>query len=53
MVPGGVVAVDRHHFLNTGAYDPLLSLHGSENLELSLKVGTTEGGPTSLYFFRS
>lgn len=38
VVPGGVVAVDRHHFLNTGAYDPLLSLHGSENLELSLKA---------------
>ncbi|XP_055985267.1 polypeptide N-acetylgalactosaminyltransferase 15 [Sorex fumeus] len=38
VVPGGVVAVDRHHFLNTGAYDPLLSLRGSENLELSLKA---------------
>lgn len=38
VVPGGVVAVDRHHFLNTGSYDPLLSLRGSENLELSLKA---------------
>lgn len=38
MVPGGVVAVDRHYFQNTGAYDPLLSLQGGGNLELSLKV---------------
>ena len=38
MVPGGVVAMDRHYFQNTGAYDPLLSLQGGENLELSLKV---------------
>lgn len=38
VVPGGVVAMDRHHFLNTGAYDPLLSLRGFENLELSLKA---------------
>lgn len=38
MLPGGVVAVDRHYFQNTGAYDPLMSLRGGENLELSLKV---------------
>lgn len=38
MVPGGVVAMDRHYFQNTGAYDPLMSLRGGENLELSLKV---------------
>lgn len=38
MVPGGVVAMDRHYFQNTGAYDPLMSLWGGENLELSLKV---------------
>lgn len=37
-MPGGVVAMDRHYFQNTGAYDPLLSLRGGENLELSLKV---------------
>ncbi|OWK05693.1 GALNT15 [Cervus elaphus hippelaphus] len=37
VVPGGVVAMDRHYFQNTGAYDPLLSLQGGENLELSLK----------------
>ncbi|KAF4020730.1 hypothetical protein G4228_012421 [Cervus hanglu yarkandensis] len=38
VVPGGVVAMDRHYFQNTGAYDPLLSLQGGENLELSLKT---------------
>lgn len=38
MVPIGVVAMDRHYFQNTGAYDPLMSLQGGENLELSLKV---------------
>ena len=38
MVPSGVVAMDRHYFQNTGAYDPLMSLRGGENLELSLKV---------------
>eukprot|EP00069_Balaena_mysticetus_P010944 bmy_20831T0 len=37
VVPGGVVATDRHYFQNTGAYDPLMSLRGGENLELSLK----------------
>lgn len=38
VVPGGVVAVERHYFQNTGAYDPLMSLRGGENLELSLKA---------------
>ncbi|KAG8516211.1 Polypeptide N-acetylgalactosaminyltransferase 15 [Galemys pyrenaicus] len=38
VVPGGAVAVDRHYFQNTGAYDPLMSLRGAENLELSLKA---------------
>ncbi|KAB0404727.1 hypothetical protein E2I00_000344 [Balaenoptera physalus] len=38
VVPGGVVAMDRHYFQNTGAYDPLMSLRGGENLELSLKT---------------
>ncbi|XP_037701354.1 polypeptide N-acetylgalactosaminyltransferase 15 [Choloepus didactylus] len=38
VVPGGVVAMDRHYFQNTGAYDHLMSLRGSENLELSLKA---------------
>ncbi|NP_001193376.1 polypeptide N-acetylgalactosaminyltransferase 15 precursor [Sus scrofa] len=38
VVPGGAVAMDRHYFQNTGAYDPLMSLQGGENLELSLKA---------------
>ncbi|ELV09807.1 Polypeptide N-acetylgalactosaminyltransferase-like protein 2 [Tupaia chinensis] len=38
VVPGQVVAVDRHYFQNTGAYDPLLSQQGGENLELSFKA---------------
>lgn len=38
VVPGEVVAVDRHHFQNTGAYDPLMALQGSENLEMSFKA---------------
>lgn len=37
-MPGEVVAVDRHYFQNTGAYDPLMSLRGGENLEMSFKV---------------
>lgn len=41
MVPGEVVAMDRHYFQNTGAYDPLMSLKGGENLELSFKVCPT------------
>ncbi|XP_047387850.1 polypeptide N-acetylgalactosaminyltransferase 15 isoform X2 [Sciurus carolinensis] len=38
VVPGEVVAVDRHYFQNTGAYDPLMSLRGGENLEMSFKA---------------
>ncbi|XP_044533796.1 polypeptide N-acetylgalactosaminyltransferase 15 [Gracilinanus agilis] len=38
VVPGGVLAIDRHYFQNTGAYDSLMSIWGSENLELSIRV---------------
>lgn len=38
VVPGEVVAMDRHYFQNTGAYDPLMSLRGGENVELSFKA---------------
>lgn len=38
VVPGEVVAMDRHYFQNTGAYDPLMSLRGGENLEVSFKA---------------
>lgn len=40
VVSGEVVAVDRHYFQNSGAYDPLMSPHGGENLEMSFKVGS-------------
>uniref|UniRef100_A0A8D0GAC8 Polypeptide N-acetylgalactosaminyltransferase n=1 Tax=Sphenodon punctatus TaxID=8508 RepID=A0A8D0GAC8_SPHPU len=38
VVPGGVVAMDRHYFQNTGAYDSDMTLSGGENLELSIKA---------------
>ncbi|XP_049994045.1 polypeptide N-acetylgalactosaminyltransferase 15 isoform X2 [Alexandromys fortis] len=38
VVSGEVVAVDRHYFQNSGAYDPLMSPQGGENLEMSFKV---------------
>lgn len=40
MVSGEVVAMDRHYFQNSGAYDPLMSPQGGENLEMSFKVGS-------------
>lgn len=39
-----VVVMDRHYFQNTGAYDPLLSLQGGGNLELS-RTSWATGGP--------
>ncbi|XP_074840616.1 polypeptide N-acetylgalactosaminyltransferase 15 isoform X2 [Carettochelys insculpta] len=38
VVPGGVVAMDRHYFQNIGAYDADMTLWGSENLELSIRA---------------
>ncbi|KAH0502377.1 Polypeptide N-acetylgalactosaminyltransferase 15 [Microtus ochrogaster] len=38
VVSGEVVALDRHYFQNSGAYDPLMSPHGGENLEMSFKT---------------
>ncbi|KAH0627346.1 hypothetical protein JD844_002938 [Phrynosoma platyrhinos] len=37
-VPGGVIAVHRHYFQNTGGYDSDMTLSGAENLELSIKA---------------
>ncbi|NXN90934.1 GLT15 acetylgalactosaminyltransferase, partial [Rhinopomastus cyanomelas] len=37
-VAGPVVAIDRHHFQNTGAYDSEMTTWGAENLELSIKT---------------
>ncbi|CAM4517343.1 unnamed protein product [Lepidochelys olivacea] len=38
VVPGGVVAMDRHYFQNIGAYDSDMTLWGAENLELSIRA---------------
>ncbi|CAO2638023.1 Polypeptide N-acetylgalactosaminyltransferase 15 [Lemmus lemmus] len=38
VVSGEVVAMDRHYFQNSGAYDPLMSPEGGENLEMSFKT---------------
>lgn len=38
VVSGEVVAMDRHYFQNSGAYDPLMSPQGGENLEMSFKA---------------
>ncbi|XP_028674040.1 polypeptide N-acetylgalactosaminyltransferase 15-like [Erpetoichthys calabaricus] len=38
ILPGGVLAIDRHYFQNIGAYDPDLSIWGLENVELSIRV---------------
>lgn len=40
VVAGAVVAMDRHHFQNTGAYDSDMTMWGAENLELSIRVRT-------------
>nr|XP_060637971.1 polypeptide N-acetylgalactosaminyltransferase 15 [Anolis sagrei ordinatus] len=37
-VPGGVIAVNRHYFQNTGGYDSDMTLLGGENIELSIKA---------------
>ncbi|XP_074006851.1 polypeptide N-acetylgalactosaminyltransferase 15 isoform X1 [Numenius arquata] len=38
VVAGAVVAVDRHYFQNTGAYDSDMTMWGAENLELSIRT---------------
>ncbi|KAM6223280.1 polypeptide N-acetylgalactosaminyltransferase 15 [Rhynchocyon petersi] len=38
VLPSGVMAIGRHFFLNNGAFDPLLSLPGDKNLDLSFKA---------------
>ncbi|XP_064269741.1 polypeptide N-acetylgalactosaminyltransferase 15 isoform X2 [Passer domesticus] len=37
-VAGAVVAMDRHYFQNTGAYDSDMTMWGAENLELSIRT---------------
>ncbi|XP_051467179.1 polypeptide N-acetylgalactosaminyltransferase 15 isoform X2 [Apus apus] len=38
VVAGAVVAMDRHYFQNTGAYDSDMTVWGAENLELSIRT---------------
>ncbi|XP_010157697.1 PREDICTED: polypeptide N-acetylgalactosaminyltransferase 15 [Eurypyga helias] len=38
VVAGAVVAMDRHYFQNTGAYDSDMTMWGAENLELSIRT---------------
>ncbi|XP_032847621.2 polypeptide N-acetylgalactosaminyltransferase 15 [Tyto alba] len=38
VVAGAVVAMDRHYFQNTGAYDSDMTTWGAENLELSIRT---------------
>ncbi|XP_051467182.1 polypeptide N-acetylgalactosaminyltransferase 15 isoform X4 [Apus apus] len=38
VVAGAVVAMDRHYFQNTGAYDSDMTVWGAENLELSIRA---------------
>ncbi|XP_027638564.2 polypeptide N-acetylgalactosaminyltransferase 15 isoform X1 [Falco biarmicus] len=51
VVAGAVVAMDRHYFQNTGAYDSDMTIWGAENLELSIRTwlcgGTVEIIPCS------
>ncbi|XP_040208886.1 polypeptide N-acetylgalactosaminyltransferase 15 [Rana temporaria] len=38
VIPGSVIAVDRHYFQNIGAFDTGMEYSGVENIELSLRV---------------
>ncbi|KAM4705131.1 polypeptide N-acetylgalactosaminyltransferase 15 [Rhinophrynus dorsalis] len=38
VIPGCVIAVDRHYFQNIGAFDTGMNLWGVENTELSIRV---------------
>ncbi|XP_069816531.1 polypeptide N-acetylgalactosaminyltransferase 15 [Dendropsophus ebraccatus] len=38
VIPGCVIAVDRHYFQNIGAFDTLMNISGVENIELSIRV---------------
>ncbi|XP_073534040.1 polypeptide N-acetylgalactosaminyltransferase 15 isoform X1 [Phyllobates terribilis] len=38
VIPGCVIAVDRHYFQNIGAFDTIMNVSAVENIELSLRV---------------
>ncbi|XP_072009785.1 polypeptide N-acetylgalactosaminyltransferase 15 [Engystomops pustulosus] len=38
VIPGCVIAVDRHYFQNIGAFDTFMNISGVENIELSIRV---------------
>ncbi|XP_040289479.1 polypeptide N-acetylgalactosaminyltransferase 15 [Bufo bufo] len=38
VIPGCVIAVDRHYFQNIGAFDTFMNVSGVENIELSVRV---------------
>ncbi|KAM9308167.1 polypeptide N-acetylgalactosaminyltransferase 15 [Gastrophryne carolinensis] len=38
VIPGSVIAVDRHYFQNVGAFDSGMKSSGVENIELSIRV---------------
>ncbi|KAM4028829.1 polypeptide N-acetylgalactosaminyltransferase 15 isoform 2-T2 [Anomaloglossus baeobatrachus] len=38
IIPGCVIAVDRHYFQNIGAFDTIMNVSGVENIELSIRV---------------
>ncbi|KAM3928259.1 polypeptide N-acetylgalactosaminyltransferase 15 [Leptodactylus fuscus] len=38
VIPGCVIAVDRHYFQNIGAFDTFMNVSGVENIELSIRV---------------
>ncbi|CAN2389770.1 Polypeptide N-acetylgalactosaminyltransferase 15 [Pristimantis euphronides] len=38
VIPGYVIAVDRHYFQNIGQFDTFMNISGVENIELSIRV---------------
>lgn len=38
VIPGCVIAVDRHYFQNIGAFDTFMNVSGVESIELSIRV---------------
>lgn len=51
VMPGGLFAMDREYFFETGMYDPEIHFYGAEHVEMSFRIwtcgGTMEIGPCS------